>query len=319
MDYHAARPWEALDDDAVFGVEDPATGTIGWCSVLGGAGEMFGLAVYDGPQGLALYRAILREEASIEEVQTTQPGFLVAFGPRNALEPDEHAILRALGIRPRGRDAWPIVRALVPGYLPDVPDAAGARRLMTIMAQVLAVAASMPEAPEALAPDAEARLIVRRREGPADAWASVRVTPDEPPPVRVPEFPDALRLRRLARFPQRVGTTWECDYAYAPIPIEDTAGKPGYAAVVLVMDRASGLIVQGTLGSPPLDHAFLQEAFVAAMETARARPCTVYVRSEPNRAALAPLAAAAGFSLSATARLPMLEQARASMVASMMR
>ncbi len=319
MHYHATRPWSVIDDDLVFGVEDPASGTIGWCSVLGAAGELCGLAVYDGAAGLALYRAILRDEVSPDEVQTTQQGFIVAFGARNELEPDEREVLRALGIRPRGREAWPMVRALTPGYLPALPDATGSRRLITVMEQVLAVAQSTTDAPDEIAPDADGRLLVRRQARAEAAWTSVRLKPADPPALLVPGVPDDLRARRVHDLPQRAGLAWECDYAYAPIPIEDTRGAPGYAAVVLIVDHASGIIVETRLGPPPLDPAFLQDVFLATIETGRVRPSVVHVRTNVTRASLAPLAAAAGFRMERSATLPMLEEARASMVAAMMR
>jgi hypothetical protein len=319
MRYHAARPWDVIDDDHVFGVDDPATGTIGWCSVLGGAGTLCGLAVYDGADGLALYRAILRDEVSPDEVQTTQRGFVVAFGARNELEPAEREVLRALGIRPRGREAWPTVRTMAPGYLPALPDATGASRLITILEQVLVVAQSTTNAAEAIAPDADGRLLVRRHVRASAAWTSVRLKPADPPALIVPGVPDELRVRRVCDLPQPAGLAWECDYAYAPIPIQDARGVPGYAAVVLIVDQASGIIVQGQLGLPPLDPAFLQEAFLAAIETGRVRPSVVRVRTNATRAFLAPLAAAVGFRTERSATLAMLEEARASMVAAMTR
>src|SRR5512144_2233565 len=128
-EYHAARPWEAVGDDEVFGVEDPAGGPVAWCSVLGGAGETFGLAVYEGHEGFALYQAIMSDAVSADDAQTTQRGFLVVFGRREYLEPFEIDVLRAQPAGPPARDAWPMVRVMVPGYVAALPDDPACRRL----------------------------------------------------------------------------------------------------------------------------------------------------------------------------------------------
>jgi hypothetical protein len=311
--YHAARPWEVLGDDDLFGVEDPDTGEIAWCSVLGAAGELFGLAVYDGPEGFALYQAVMTDAASLEDTRMTQRGFLVAFGQRKLLEPSEVEALRTGPAGPPARDAWPMVRAMTPGYVPWIPDDPGCRRLSTILAQVLAVVDSVRGSMGALAPDGQGRFVVRRREG-AGAWVSVRVEPGAPLPRSVPDFHDELRLRRIARLPQPRGAAWECDYSFAPIVVANGDHRPAYAAVVLIVDRASGAVVHAKIGPPPLDAAFLQEELIAAMEGTRVRPHTVLARTASVAAMLAPLASPARFSLEGPASVPALERAREALV-----
>jgi hypothetical protein len=130
----------------------------------------------------------------------------------------------------------------------------------------------------------------------------------------VAEFPDELRVRRLGRLPQSRSATWECDYSFAPIIVANGGKKPAYAAVVLVVEHGSGVVLHAKLGPPPLDAAFLQEEMVAAMEGAHARPHTVLARTETVRAMLAPLASAARFALQGPASVPALERARAALV-----
>src|SRR6478735_5216484 len=50
--YKEAGIWRWLSNGHLFGVRDPASGEIGYCCVFGNGGEMFGLAVYMGTEGL---------------------------------------------------------------------------------------------------------------------------------------------------------------------------------------------------------------------------------------------------------------------------
>ena len=118
--YRDLKPWGFLSDDAIFGVKDPITGQIGYCCVLGTLGEILGLCIYRGSEGLAFHQRIqsgeLRPED--EDVATMQNALLADFTDRRDLEKEDLSIIKALNLKIRGRKQYPLFRSYLPGYVP---------------------------------------------------------------------------------------------------------------------------------------------------------------------------------------------------------
>ncbi|MBI4879881.1 MAG: hypothetical protein HY812_09525 [Planctomycetes bacterium] len=59
-DYKQLGAWEWMTNSNLFGVRDPEGGEVGWCVVLGGGREVFGLGVHLGDDGFDLLRCTLQ-------------------------------------------------------------------------------------------------------------------------------------------------------------------------------------------------------------------------------------------------------------------
>lgn len=60
---NALKPLEFIDDDEIFMVLDPVSQERLFISVLGGAGQEFGLAVYIGEEGLKSLQLVRRKQS----------------------------------------------------------------------------------------------------------------------------------------------------------------------------------------------------------------------------------------------------------------
>ena len=105
--------WNWMYDVDVFGVVNPETGEIGYCSVLGNLGEVFALNVYPGSEGLASWRLLYEnadrmpdlDPTESQEIFTSQQCLSMSYEDRAELDKRDLELIRKLGLKFRGRNA----------------------------------------------------------------------------------------------------------------------------------------------------------------------------------------------------------------------
>ena len=112
--------WDWMSDADLFGVQNPNSGEIGYCCVLGELGEVFGLVVYLGSAGLEQQRKIRsgKIHAGLSDAVYSQNCLTAWFGGRSELDRNDLKVVKDLGRKFRGGDAWPQFRSMQPGYIP---------------------------------------------------------------------------------------------------------------------------------------------------------------------------------------------------------
>jgi hypothetical protein len=320
--FRAARPWELMCDADNFALIDDQQ--LPWFpAVLGGAGQVFGLALYRGAGGLRyLLDGVGHVDEMSPDVMFLQDALLMDWGTKNALEPEELKILTQLGYAPKPHDrlGWPSYRSHVPGLYPWPLTEKEARELTTGIRATLACYALVAKRPDFFAPgEAEGRLFptVSIRDALSGQlhenhieWRHWQLPPPEIPasPVPGPGW-----LSTLLALPQKPNFTLEFDDFYSTEPVADGT-RPYFPRVSLMADGKSGYIYGMEMsGSGTAWGKQILSVWSKAIFSARSRPETICIQRGEWMPALQPLADSLGIRLKLKDALPFISEARASL------
>lgn len=316
-------PWRWMADDQLFAVQDPQTGEIGYCCVLGALGEVLGLQVYPGPEGYRCYRKFQSGEVSASDLDL--PLYLkclnAEFKDRKALDPTDRKIIRALGLTFRGRHAWPCFRSYRPLHYPWYLEVKEASFLTHALEQALEVCRRVKEDPGALNAADGRNVLTRVRsesgKGWKDAWTPRPSEAEEPRPI--PPADPAV-LEELRRMPGVRSTTWEADFYPVPTWIASPTGGPPYNPIVYMLaDHTSGLVLAADIEAPKEPPRFLRDRLLFWIRVQKRLPREILVRRPSSFSALEPVAAALGVELRLRPRLQAIEPAVQSLARHIMR
>lgn len=316
MDIKAMAPWAWMGEMDVFGVQDPETDELGFVSVMGELAEHFAVGVYRGPEGLYRFWELLDAEPTGYGAEILSvPHLQASFEDRSTLTEQDRDVIKRLGLKFRGRQAWPMFRSYRPGYFPYYLESQEARFLTRALTQTLEVAPRVRENPGLVEPGGELNYLVRvrRKEGDRLFWEDrvIAVPPPEPEPIAMLMDVDALeRLRKSPRQPMSL----EIDMFIYPARIGERGERLRYAYQLLVVESASGLVFGSELmmADPTEQAMYGRVPAVVARLLARVGvvPQEVRVRSPLLFRLMQALSDDLGFSLVERSELPALDEAR---------
>lgn len=318
LEFKQVAPWQWMWDSDVFGVQNPEGGETGYCCVMGGEGEHFALGVYLGRGGLDGYWKLrTRRTMPSLEVMLQQTCLMASFEDRKFVEKQDRQVMDALGLRFRGRNAWPVFRSYLAGYYPWFLTRQEALYLTLAFQQSLDVALRFAKDPRLLAPTTRKRYLVRvpKKTDSGLAWHDEWLPP--PPPVIETEAVAApLDVRRAAALVRSARTrtgVWEVDVMPTEEPVRDGDERPYYPSLILVVDRDSGFVFSAHIARPDRCATELPSHLLTAAEEYGALPEQVAVRRETVAKLLQPTMAALGISLVQSRLLRSLQSAQTSL------
>lgn len=309
-------PWQWMTEGQLFGVQNPDTGEIGFVSVMGQLGEHLALAVYRGPRALYDFFALHNNPGSVALTSVIEMEQLqVAFGDRDELTDRDRRLIKDLGLKFRGRQAWPYFRSHRRGHWPWYLEAAEVRFLALALEQATLVVRRLHDDPALLdSTEPDTHLVrVPRMDAGSRVWEDQRLVIPAEPPSPVMLLMDSDLLARVKRLP-RTQATLEVDYFVFPSPIGNGRERPLLAKMVMAVDHDTGMVVGSDLlyREPDVDDplARVPLAVVELLARLHSRPARVFASSWLVAQLMQVLGEELGYTVEIVPYLEQLEAAR---------
>jgi len=262
------QPWQWLYDSDIFGIQNPATGEIGYCSVMGALGKVFSLTIYLGSDGLAVYSDASSGKLPPPDMLFHMRSLMASFEDRAEMTKPDLQVIKDLGLRFRGRNTWPLFRSYLPGYHPWYLDEAEAVFLTLALEQAGLAALRLNASKDLLTQKGKNYYWVRvpeSREGRLlwrDEWLKPAPVPSQPsgspspPEPRLKKLKDALKTYRGA---------WEITIDFLPFAVKEK-GRPFFPLMLLCVDQDSRLVLLADLAAVDDYPQTFQEKLLALLE-----------------------------------------------------
>ena len=308
-------PWEWMGEDDLFAVQNPDTGELGFVSVMGGAGEHLAIGIYIGAEAVLGFWSMQQLPQVEMEMILAFRQLQLSFDDREYVEDEERAIMKELGLKFRGRNAWPIFRSFLPGYMPWFIDAAEAKFLIYALEQTLEIAPRVKRDPHLLeTPDILTYFArVAQDDSGRSAWIDreIVIQPEQPTSLSLPM--DIPLLNKVARLPRKRGFVMELDTIGIEMMMADDSGRPFLPTLLLGVDANSGMIlvheVLDPTGGPLVMLAQIPLILVQHFAKLESRPEKVHVTLEPLNGLLRTLDDEFGWKIQVKDELKMLQAA----------
>lgn len=317
-------PWQWMYDSDLFGVQNPADGIVGYCSVMGAAGEHFALGVYVGTAGLASYYAALiqAERGNMGDIETglTQYCLMASFEDREQLRPEDRAVIKKLGLKFRGAHSWPLFRSYRPGYFPWFITRDEADFLTVALEQAVEVCSRVKEDENILLPmgeETEAYLVrkpVKTKSGNRVIWQDDVAFPVDDATVKPAPVPpvNQIRVKNILKNAARVANILEFDSFLIPNPIqENKSQRPYLLAMQLWAEQENGMILNQDVTPSTERYHNIHAQFYKLLENTKILPAEIWVEKEAVARILAPVCEALQIQLELTEELPAIREAKA--------
>jgi hypothetical protein len=313
-------PWEDLEEDDIFGVQNPETGQIDFVSIMGSLGEHLAIAVYLGEEALYDFWLVHEQQVPPEQILEV-PQLQASFEDRSELTPQDRNLIKSLGLKYRGRQAWPMFRSYRPGFVPWYLTGDEVRYLTHVLAQTRVVVRQLHETPDLLDPSDDITYLVRvHNTGPdgSMAWSDkvMQIPPPETPAQEIALNREMLDDVRKLKSSQVI---LEVDFFLTPMQVQEKKDdRPYFAYMLLVVDQNSGMILgfesMGAIPSFSDMLAQIPQAFLGILAKIKIRPRQIQIQTERTYSYLMPICDQLEIKISPTPYLPFLEEAKSGML-----
>lgn len=239
-------PWEWMEETDVFGVQFPGGEDIGYVSVMGALGEHLAVSLYLGDTAFQQFLTIQNAPDDSENVERIleAPQLMMSFEDREMLLEKDQALIRKLGLKYRGRNAWPFFRSYRPGYYPWFLENEEIEKLTLAAEQTIAVAEGFEEDDAILETENEDEYRIRIPGKSNEGWTwrddarRISASSDFSPEFSM----SRADIERLKRLPGSSGCV-DVDFFLSPAGVAEPGKRPTYTYMLLMVESESGFIL----------------------------------------------------------------------------
>lgn len=315
IEFEEIAPWNWMWDSDLFGVQNPQGGEIGYCCVLGRAGEVFGLAVFLGTEGLKGYLGT--QEGNVEseddDLLYTKKCLLVSFEEKQDLQKADLEVIKELELEFKGKNAWPLFRSYQPGYHPWYLTNGEAKFLKICLQQTKDVSLRFKKNSNLFeTPQSQSFFVrVQKKSGAAQGWKDAW---RKPAPLKriviMAKSIDEQRLQDIIKKSSRQRRVWEADFFYAPAYIAEKGKRPYFPLALLFADSDSYFILNAHITTPNKYRVEIYEQFLKTIEKMKIIPEEIWVRKEEMFFFLKPFIAPLGIKMRLVKKLKAVNDVR---------
>ena len=312
------EPWEWMKETDIFGVRNPQTGEVGYCCIMGEMGEVLAIAVYLGTEGLEGYLNIRRGQIQHDDPDSLfiQNCLMLSFENRKLVQEDDREIINELGLKFRGKNAWPVFRRYEPGYFPWFLNRDEVLYMTNALQQATDICLRFKDDAKLFrAPDKNQYLIrvAEEKNGRVswkDEWRKPSLLEKKDQGFYKPV--DEVRIQRLKKTVKSTHAIWEIDFFYAPTPVLE-GERPFFPYAIMIIDHDTGFILDMHLAETrPYQEEFLDQ-FLNCIETTSVIPLEILARKEEAEKLLETYASRLNIRLSRVKKLQNIDHARREM------
>jgi hypothetical protein len=312
------RSWEWMDFMDVFGVQDPDTGKICYFNIISATGEegnVYGIGVYVGDEGLASLLDIIDGRYDEDEQFYHNDFIMIQITPKEFLEDRELEIIKKLGIKFRGKNDWVSFRRWTPGYLPRPINKEEAKILLSTLEQAMEICLMFKERPRL---KQKGKTLIRKckKEDSNIIWEDKWTTLDYPEEeLPVYDLKDYIEKGINEINPTKSLEEWAIDFFFLPGLVKDEEGEEPYfpyAGVVVNNTMKFGINLQLFKYSRENRMMYAQDLFINSVDMTHTLPRRILVRDEDVYDALIDIACLLKIELEMVDRIDLIEDLKES-------
>lgn len=268
IEYRDLEPWEWMYDNDIFGVQDPESGEIGYCCVMGNAGEVYALGLYLGDEGFKSYLLLLNQPDEISQEDRIALGLnqillKAEFVDRKGLTEKDLKQIKALGLKFRGPNQWVQARYHLPGTLGWPINVEQAKRLTHALRQTCVVAIRFREDEDLLYGNEDKMLVrVPEQKGEQLTWKDryIPIKEYDITPFPVIEPSPALVKKAKQELKHSKGALLFL-FQYIQRQVKGDDGLPFFPRLAMWISYPDGMIINMELMDPKDGLEKLQASF----------------------------------------------------------